>query len=88
MGSENCAASAACWAHVLLQLRLEDGAPREDACEDLLLQAVVGSRHDVAFLAAADVDARERLVDHNNGVIVTEGVHRVDAGHRHCLLSG
>ena len=87
-GSENCAASAASWAEVLLQLRLEDGAPREDGCKDLLLLRIVGRGDDVSFLTATGVHARQSLVHNDSGVFVTEGVHRVDAGHGHSLLSG
>lgn len=88
MGSENCAAGAASGAEAVDQLLLEDGAPRVDSGEDFILLRVVGSRHGVAFLTAASVDAAESLGGEDVGVGIAEGAHGVDTSHGDSILGG
>lgn len=88
MGSENCAASAAGRTKVTLELLLEDGAPREDSAEDVVVLRIVGGSHNMTFLATAHVDVGQGLVSNNGGIFVAIGVHGVDAGHGDSLLGG
>ena len=85
MGSENCA-GAARGTQVVLKLELEEGAPGEDRGEDLVRLRVVRRRHNVAFLAAAHVDAAERLVGNDSRGVIAEAVDGVDTSHGHSLL--
>ena len=78
VGSENCAACAACRSEAILNGRLFQGTPRVDNAENIIALGVVGRSDDMAFLAAAtvhDLDSEDRdlLV-----FLMANNLHRVE----------
>lgn len=68
---------AASGPHVLLDVGLKEGAPRDNRAEDVLSDAIVGGGADVAFLTAANVDDSESFSHGDLGLVVTHDSHVV-----------
>lgn len=68
---------AASGPHVLLDVGLKEGAPRDNRAENVLSDAIVGGGADVAFLTAASVDDSKSFAHGDLGIVVTHDSHVV-----------
>jgi len=68
---------AASGPHVLLNVGLKEGTPRDNRAESVLSDAIVGGGADVAFLTAARVDDSKSFSHGDLGFVVTRDPHVV-----------
>lgn len=80
--SEDGALGAALGTHVLLELILVNGLPRDDHAEEVVPDSVVGGGNHVAFLAATSVHHSECLLSQHAGLLTAQAVQLVDTSSR------